>query len=64
MKLGLKRNKMLAKYYKAIVTEKTAPTFGQIFATTKNGQYKDLSYTDFLQAIKNVQVFTFEIVEL
>lgn len=54
---------MSTKNYKAIVTEKTAPTFGQIFATTKNGQYKNLSYADFLQAVKNVQVFTFEIVE-
>lgn len=63
MKPGLNRKKMSARYYKAIVTEKTAPTFGQIFATTKNGQYKNLSYADFLQAVKNVQVFTFEIVE-
>ena len=51
------------KFYKAIVTEKTAPTFGQCFANTKSGQYRNYSYADFLEAIKFAQVHSFEIIE-
>ena len=52
------------KYFKAIITEKTAPLFGQSFANTKNGKYKEMSLEQFAAAIKYVQAFTFEIVEI
>lgn len=63
MKPAVKVSRMTQKYYKAIITEKTAPTFGKCFANTKNGQYKNLSYADFMEAIKFSQAFSFEIIE-
>jgi hypothetical protein len=52
------------KTYIAIVTEKTSPTFGQIFANTKNGQYKGMSKEEFYNAVRYNQCFTFEIKEI
>lgn len=45
----------------AVVTEKTAPTFGQAFATTKTGTYKGMNEEQFRAAVKCVQVFNYEI---
>ena len=50
--------------YKAIVTEKNSPCFGQIFANTKIGQYKGMSKEEFYTAIVNTIVWNFEIVEI
>jgi hypothetical protein len=52
------------KTYKAIVTEKTSPEFGKSFANTKFGKYKGMSIVDFHFAIKYIQCYTYEIVEM
>ena len=51
-------------HYKAIVTEKTAPNFGQIIANTKSSlKYKGMSKKQFTEATKHISCFTISIVE-
>lgn len=50
--------------FKATVTEKTSPSFGKVFATTKIGQYKGMGKEEFYAAIRYNQSYTFEVVEL
>lgn len=51
--------------YKAVVTEQTAPNFGQIVANTKSpGQYKGMTKAQFEAATKNITCYTITIVEL
>jgi len=52
------------KNYKAVITEKTSPMYGQTFATTKIGQYKGMSLSDFNKAVKFLTCFTYEIKEI
>lgn len=49
--------------FKAIVIEKTSPTFGKVFATTKSNSYKGMNKEEFYEAVKYNQCFTFEIIE-
>jgi hypothetical protein len=51
--------------YKAIVTERTSPYFGQMVANTKTpfSKYKGMTKEQFTEATKCVSCFTFTIVE-
>lgn len=51
------------KNFKAVVTEKTSPTFGKVFATTKSDTYKGMNKEEFYETVKDNQCFTFEVVE-
>ena len=56
-------NKM--KNYIAIVTEKTSPKFGQIFANTKiSSKYKGMDFITFSESIKYIQCYNYEIKEV
>lgn len=51
-------------FYKAVVTEPTAPDFGQQFAQTKFGKYKGMSKEDFIDSIQYIQCHRFEVYEV
>jgi hypothetical protein len=51
-------------YYKRVITEKTAPNFGQVIANTKSpGKYKGMMKKDFERITRYNSCFTSEVVE-
>ena len=51
-------------HYKAIVTERTSPNFGQIIANTKSSlKYKGMNKEQFTEATKHISCFTISIIE-
>lgn len=54
----------MKKHFKAVVTEKTSPLFGEIFASTKGSlKYSGMSKEEFRLAVEDNQCYEFEIVE-
>jgi hypothetical protein len=56
---------MATSNYKAIVTERTSPSFGQMVANTKtpNSKYKGMTKEQFTEATKYISCFTISIIE-
>jgi len=53
------------KTYKAIVTETTAASNGQVIANTKSpGQYKGMTKEQFTEATKYISAYTISIIEM
>lgn len=53
-------------HFKAVITEKTASSFGESFANTKipHSKYKGMSRNEFYEAVKYQTCYSFEIVEI
>lgn len=53
------------KFYKAVITEETAPNRGQVVANTKSSrQYKRMTKEQFTEATKYISAHTISIIEI
>lgn len=53
------------KFYKAVITEETAPNKGQVIANTfSSRRYKGMTKEEFTEATKYISAFTISIIEV
>lgn len=53
------------KTYKAIISEATSSTKGQVVANTKSpGRYNGMTKKQFSEAVKDISAYTIEIIEM